>query len=82
MKDFSFPLIFTGESKNMNSSRNAGLGCWDKYRERVLTLYELSLCGCYKAGCLQEHTKREVSSVINVWDIGGCENRNVYNLVC
>lgn len=41
MKDFSFPLIFTGESKNMNSSRNAGLGCWDKYRERVLTLYEL-----------------------------------------
>ena len=50
MKDFSFPLIFTGESKNMNSSRNAGLGCWDKYRERVLTLYELSLCGCYKLG--------------------------------
>ena len=48
MKDFSFPLIFTGESKNMNSNRNAGLGCWDKYRERVLTLYELSLCGCYK----------------------------------
>ena len=38
MKDFSFPLIFTGESKNMNSSRNAGLGCWDKYRERVIKL--------------------------------------------
>ena len=57
MKDFSFPLIFTGESKNMNSR--------DKYRERVLTLYELSLGGCYKAGCLQEHTKRDCNKNTN-----------------
>ena len=73
MKDFSFPLIFTGESKNMNSSRNAGLGCWDKYRERVLTLYELSLCGCYKAGCLQEHTMRIVIRIQTIRErIGKC----------
>ena len=65
MKDFSFPLIFTGESTNMNSSRNAGLGCWDKYRERVLTLYKLSLCGCYKDRCLQEHTKRDCNKNTN-----------------